>query len=185
MTLERVPRGIFAVHDATFDVLDLRARQGRFELTGVDVEMERHGDRIDLRGQVDLPEHLGSSIEFEGDAEGELADFATVAWRLRADANELDFEQWAALLPDSFVVPAAGHGDLGFLAARHRPRGDGAAAAAAARKPAPGRRRRRVLAHRGRLAPAARGRERHAAGQCLRAVPHAARPGGRPASMRC
>ncbi len=114
MTLERVPRGIFAVRDATFDVLDLRARQGRFELTGVDVEMERHGDRIELRGQVDLPEHLGSSIEFDGDAEGGLADFAAVAWRLRADGYELDFEQWAALLPDSFVVPAAGFGDLGF-----------------------------------------------------------------------
>ena len=34
MTLSRVPRGLFAVHDATLDVLDLRARQGHFELTG-------------------------------------------------------------------------------------------------------------------------------------------------------
>lgn len=114
MTLDRVPRGNFAVRNATFDVLDLRARQGRFELTGVDVEMERHGDRIELRGQVNLPEHLGSSIDFDGEAEGELADFATVTWRLRADAYELDFEQWVALLPDTFVVPAAGYGDLGF-----------------------------------------------------------------------
>jgi len=110
ISLDRFPRGNFAVRDATFDVLDLRARQGRFELTGVDIEIERDGNRIELRGQVDLPEHLGSSIEVEGDAEGELADFATVAWRMRVDAYDLDFEQWAALLPDSFVVPAAGHG---------------------------------------------------------------------------
>mgnify|MGYP006386145873 FL=1 len=30
LTLERLPRGLFAVRDATLDVLDQRARQGRF-----------------------------------------------------------------------------------------------------------------------------------------------------------
>ncbi len=112
MSLERLPRGSFEVHNATLAVLDLRARQGRFELTGADVEVERKGDHVTVRGQVELPEHLGSSIEFDGDAEGELDDFATVAWRLRADGSDLDFGQWAALLPDSFIVPAAGYGAL-------------------------------------------------------------------------
>jgi uncharacterized protein (TIGR02099 family) len=115
VSLDRVPRGIFAVRDATLDVLDLRARQGRFELTGADFDIERSGDRVSLRGEVDLPQHLGSSLEFDADAEGELEDFATIAWRLRADGRGLDFEQWAALLPESFVVPAAGHGALGLV----------------------------------------------------------------------
>ncbi len=114
MSLDRVPRGLYAVRDATLDVLDLRARQGRFELTGVDIDLERKGDHIAISGQVNLPEHLGSSIEFDGEAEGELADNAAIRWRMRVDAHELDFEQWAALLPDSFVVPAAGHGSLGL-----------------------------------------------------------------------
>ena len=112
MTLARLPRGLFAVHDATLDVLDLRARQGRFELTGADLEVERRGNHVRLRGQVELPEHLGSTLEIDADAEGDLDDFASVDWRGRVDARDLDFEQWAALLPDSFVVPAAGRGSL-------------------------------------------------------------------------
>jgi uncharacterized protein (TIGR02099 family) len=114
ISLDRVPRGIFAVRDATLDVLDLRAQQGRFELTGADFDIERKGDGVSVRGQVDLPEHLGSSIDFDAEADGELRDFGKVAWRLRADGRDLDFEQWAALLPESFVVPAAGHGALGI-----------------------------------------------------------------------
>ena len=112
MTLSRLPRGLFAVHDATLDVLDLRARQGRFELTGANLEIERKGKRVRLRGQVELPEHLGSAMEVEADLDGDLDDTETLEWRTRVDAHDLDFEQWAALLPDSFVVPAAGHGSI-------------------------------------------------------------------------
>ena len=112
LTLERLPRGLFAVRDATLDVLDLRARQGRFELTGADIEIERRGGHVTARGQVELPEHLGSKLEFEADVQGDLADAASLAWRGSLDAYDLDFEQWAALLPESFRVPAAGHGSF-------------------------------------------------------------------------
>lgn len=112
LTLERLPRGLFAVRDATLDVLDLRARQGRFELTGADIEIERRGNHVTAHGQVALPEHLGSALEFDADVQGDLADAASLAWRGSLDAYDLDFEQWAALLPDSFVVPAAGHGSF-------------------------------------------------------------------------
>ncbi|MEX1993842.1 MAG: YhdP family protein [Steroidobacteraceae bacterium] len=112
LTLDRLPRGLFAIRDATLDVLDLRARQGRFELTGANVEIDRRGSRVTMRGQVELPEHLGRAIEFEADAKGDLADASTLEWRVGVDAYELDFEQWAALLPESFVVPAAGRGTI-------------------------------------------------------------------------
>ncbi|MBM2853591.1 MAG: hypothetical protein HW417_519 [Steroidobacteraceae bacterium] len=112
MTLARLPRGLFAVHEATLDVLDLRARQGRFELTGADLEFERRGNQVSLRGQVELPEHLGSALEVDADLEGDLDDADSVEWRASIDARDLDLEQWAALLPDSIVVPAAGHGSV-------------------------------------------------------------------------
>jgi len=112
LTLERLPRGRFAVRDATLDVLDLRVRQGRFELTGADIEIERSGNHVTARGQVDLPEHLGSALEFDADVEGDLARTETLVWRAGLDARGLDFEQWAALLPESFVVPAAGRGSF-------------------------------------------------------------------------
>ena len=74
MTLDRLPRGRYGVDDAILDVLDLRARQGRFQLTGVDIEVVREGDEITLSGRVELPEHLGSFIDFDGQANGDLAD---------------------------------------------------------------------------------------------------------------
>ena len=112
MTLSRLPRGLFSVHEATLDVLDLRASQGRFELTGADLEFERHGNHLSLRGQVELPEHLGSALELEADVKGDLDDVNSLEWQALIDARDLDFAQWAALLPDSFVVPAAGHGSV-------------------------------------------------------------------------
>ena len=112
MTLDRLPRGHYAVDDATLDVLDLRSRQGRFQLTGANVDVRRKGDEITVVGRVELPGHLGSFIDFEGQANGDLEDTAKVAWRAHVDARDLDLEQWAATLPDSFRVPAAGHGSI-------------------------------------------------------------------------
>ncbi len=112
LTLARLPRGLFVVHDATLDVLDLRARQGHFELTGANLEIERLGNHVSLRGQVELPEHLGSAMEISADVEGDLEDTGTLEWRAGVDARDIDLEQWAALLPDSFVVPVAGHGSV-------------------------------------------------------------------------
>jgi uncharacterized protein (TIGR02099 family) len=112
MTLDRMPRGRYGVSDAVLDVLDLRAQQGRFQLTGVDIEVVRKGDEITLSGQVALPEHLGASIEFDAEASGPLGDNEAVAWRARLEANGLDFGHWAAMLPDSFRVPAEGYGSM-------------------------------------------------------------------------
>ncbi len=112
LTLDRLPRGHFAVTDAVLDVLDLRSRQGRFQLTGANVDLVRKGDDIELSGRVVLPEHLGTFIDFDAEMSGKLADSETVAWHARIDARDLDLEQWAATLPDSFIVPAAGHGSI-------------------------------------------------------------------------
>jgi len=111
-TLDRLPRGHFAITDATVDVLDLRSRQGRFQLTGANVDVVRKGDDIEVNGRVVLPEHLGTFIDFDAEASGPLADSESVAWHARVDARDLDLEQWAATLPDSFVVPAAGRGSV-------------------------------------------------------------------------
>ena len=112
LTLDRLPRGKFAITDATLDVLDLRARQGRFQLTGANIDVVRKGDDVTVQGRVELPEHLGSFIDFDAEAGGDLADTDSLVWRARADARNLDLEQWAAMLPDSFIVPAAGHGSI-------------------------------------------------------------------------
>jgi len=112
MTLDRVPRGRFAVTDAVLEVLDLRGTQGRFQLTDADLEVRRSGDEITLTGSLDLPEHLGSAIDIEAGASGALGDNNAVAWRMRAEAGRLDLGGWAAMLPEGFRVPETGHGSL-------------------------------------------------------------------------
>jgi uncharacterized protein (TIGR02099 family) len=112
MTLDRVPRGRFAVTDAVLEVLDLRAKQGRFQLTGADLDLRRSGDEITLSGRVDLPDHLGTAIDLEAEARGALADNQAVDWRVRIEAHRLDLGGWAALLPESFRVPEEGHGSI-------------------------------------------------------------------------
>ena len=117
LTLDRLPRGTYAVTDAILDVLDLRAKQGRFQLTGADIAVVRNSRDVALSGRVDLPEHLGAYIDFEGEASGDLANTESLTWRARVDARELDLAEWAAMLPDSFRVPPAGHGSI-LVAAR-------------------------------------------------------------------
>jgi len=112
LTLDRVPRGHFAVTDAVLEVLDLRARQGRFQLTDADLDLRRSGDEITLTGRVDLPDHLGSAIDVEAEASGALGDNDAVGWRVRIEARRLDLGGWAALLPESFRVPEEGHGSI-------------------------------------------------------------------------
>jgi uncharacterized protein (TIGR02099 family) len=111
-SLDRLPRGRFAVTDAVLEVLDLRARQDRFELTGAYLELVRAGDDITLSGRVALPEHLGSVIDIEAEAGGNLDDGDEVTWRAQVEARDVDLGQWAATLPDSFRMPAAGHGSI-------------------------------------------------------------------------
>jgi uncharacterized protein (TIGR02099 family) len=122
MTLDRVPRGRFAVTDATLEVLDLRARQGRFELTGADLELVRRGDEIALTGHVDLPDHLGRAIDVEAEAGGDLRDGNAIAWRARVEASRVELAEWSAMLPDGFRVPPAGRGSFRVSARGTGPR---------------------------------------------------------------
>ena len=110
--LERVPRGVIEVRDATVAFRDLGAGGTTWELTSVDLEMRRKGDSIDLQGDVDLPKTLGRRMDFEAHASGNIADPAQTAWRVRLAATDVDLAGWAGLLPDRFPVPSAGAGSF-------------------------------------------------------------------------
>ncbi|TAK51804.1 MAG: TIGR02099 family protein [Gammaproteobacteria bacterium] len=112
VTLDRLPRGLFVVRDATLAVLDLRAGQGRFELTGVNVELERAGDEVAVDGRIELPRHLGADLEFEATVDGDLRVPDQLRWQARIGARNLDLAQWSALLPAGYPVPVAGRGSV-------------------------------------------------------------------------
>ena len=156
MTLDRLPRGHFAVTDAVLEVLDLRGRQGRFQLTGADVELVRKGDDVTLTGRVELPEHLGRLIDVEAEAGGDLADSAL--GRL-ADPGRSGRPRHRSVGGDAAgqLSRAGGRArlDPGFRA-RHGACGHEREAAAATRGPAPCRSDRVILARRRRHPRAAR-----------------------------
>ncbi len=110
--LERVPRGVIEVRNATVAFRDLGADGATWQLTSVDLELRRRGDSIDLQGDVNLPAHLGRQVDFEAHASGDLADPARTDWRVRLAATDVDFAGWARLLPDRIAVPSAGSGSF-------------------------------------------------------------------------
>jgi uncharacterized protein (TIGR02099 family) len=116
-TLDRVPRGTLEIRDATLAFRDLGPRDTAWEVTSVDIELRRRGGTIQVRGDVKLPAQLGRELEFDGEAEGELARFSSVAWRARVTASDVDLEGVAGLVPAAFPAPAAGAGSF-RLAAR-------------------------------------------------------------------
>ena len=121
-TLDRVPRGILEIRDATLAFRDLGPGGSAWEVTRVNVELHRHGGTIEVRGGVQLPEQLGRALEFEGSASGDLEVFGSVDWRVRATASDVDLGGVAGLVPAGFPVPAAGSGSF-RLAARGEGRG--------------------------------------------------------------
>lgn len=111
-SLDRLPRGVIEARDATLAFRDLGAGDARWELTHANAELRREGQAVTVHGNVNLPSRLGRSLEFEASASGDLAATATVAWRARITATDVDLAGWARLLPASFRVPTAGTGSL-------------------------------------------------------------------------
>jgi uncharacterized protein (TIGR02099 family) len=119
--LDRVPRGVFEVRDATLIFLDLRAGHATWELTRANIEMRREGGSIALKGTVSLPKHLGQSLDVDAEVSGNLADLSSLGWRGKVEARDVDFAGWADVLPENFRVPMAGTGSFRLSA-----RGSGA-----------------------------------------------------------
>jgi len=118
-TLDRVPRGILEIRDATLAFRDLGPRGTAWEVTRVNVELRRRGGTIQVRGDVRLPEQLGRALEFDGSASGELGSFGSVDWRARVTASDVDLEGVADLVPAGFPVPVAGSGSFRLAARGH------------------------------------------------------------------
>ena len=114
--LDRVPRGVFEVRDATLSFLDLRAGHATWELTQANIEMRRQGGSMSLKGTVSLPKHLGQSLDVDADVSGDLADLRSLGWRGKVEARDVDFAGWADVLPEGFRVPMAGTGSFSISA---------------------------------------------------------------------
>lgn len=111
-SLERLPRGVVEIRDATLGFRDLGLEGADFELRHVDLELSRGSGDIAVEGSVDLPRRFGDRLEFSAQATGELADVGTLEWRLAVDAREVDFAGLVESFPRAPLLPSAGRGSL-------------------------------------------------------------------------
>jgi len=112
-TLARLPEGSFEIRDAVIDVQDRRAGAlPRLRVEGLDVAMEREGGAVRIGGELDLPRDIGSSIRWDVRAEGDLTQWSTLGWRVRATVGRVDFAHWRRHLPGLPGLPVAGRGSL-------------------------------------------------------------------------
>ncbi len=110
--LERLPRGVFEVRGATLSFVDLRAERAAWQLSDVDLELERSGDQVSLAGRVRLPPQLGGDVDFDADVAGPLQQFEGLSWRARVAGSAVDLAGWSDLLPESFQLPTTGRGEF-------------------------------------------------------------------------
>lgn len=111
-TLERLPRGVLEIRDATFGFRDLGLRGADFELRHVDLELTRGAEAITVEGVVDLPRRLGTRLAIEARADGDLGVPRGLDWRLRLEGRDLDLAGFASSLPGALALPTAGRGTL-------------------------------------------------------------------------
>jgi uncharacterized protein (TIGR02099 family) len=111
-SLERLPRGVVEIRDATFGFRDLGLEGADFELSHVDLELSRGARDIAVDGSVDLPRRFGDRLDFSAEAAGDLADHNALDWRLALDAREIDFAGVVESFPRATLLPSAGRGSL-------------------------------------------------------------------------
>lgn len=115
-SLERLPRGVVEIRDATLGFRDLGLEGADFELRRVDLELSRDARAVAVEGRVDLPRRFGERLDFSAEAAGDLADPGALEWRLAVDARGIDFAGLAESFPRAALLPSAGRGSLRLTA---------------------------------------------------------------------
>ncbi len=109
-SLERLPRGVVEIRDATLGFRDLGIEGADFQLEEVDVELSRARRSLSLSGRIELPRRFGERLDFEAEVEGDLADPESLDWTASADARDLDFGGIVESFPWATALPSAGRG---------------------------------------------------------------------------
>lgn len=107
-----LPTGKLAIENAIITFTDLSNAGRSWRLTDIDVTLERGRSDLSVKGHIDLPAHLGRTLDFSGASVGRLADFARLDWHFEVVASGLKFAGWNEILGDDLRLPHAGSGGL-------------------------------------------------------------------------
>src|SRR5918994_4182282 len=108
--LEQLPTGLFHVRDAVVGFRDAITGRGPWSLSGVNFDVTRDSNLLELRGDASLPRTLGRELNFSATVRGPLQDAAALVATFDVDGEELDLGGWADVLPDEWPAPETGHG---------------------------------------------------------------------------
>jgi uncharacterized protein (TIGR02099 family) len=110
--LDQLPTGRFHVRNAVVSFRDAITGRGPWSLSGVNFEVTRNSDSMQLGGDAALPKTLGRELRFSATVEGPLRDPAALVATFSVDGRELDLAGWADVLPDEWPAPETGHGSV-------------------------------------------------------------------------
>ncbi|WP_116812027.1 YhdP family protein [Steroidobacter cummioxidans] len=110
ISLEQLPTGRFVVHDAVVSFRDAITGRGPWSLSGVNFELARSTQSMELHGTASLPPALGDQLKFSATAEGALQNSSALLSTFSVQGQKLDLAGWADLLPDAWPAPESGHG---------------------------------------------------------------------------
>lgn len=108
--LDRLPAGRVVVEAATVRFRDLLERGPALELGDLSGELRRDRDVVYMEGRADLPEALGSTVDFDLRLKGSLDEREHLDARLDVRAETIHLAGLARFLPANVARPLSGRG---------------------------------------------------------------------------
>src|SRR5262245_31635468 len=93
--LEQLPLGHFRVRNAVVSFRDAMTGRGPWSLSGVNFDVTRNSNLLELRGDASLPRTLGRELRFSASVEGPLQDRDSLVADFSVDGRDLDLAGWA------------------------------------------------------------------------------------------
>ena len=121
LSLDNLPTGRLDIENAILTFTDLARDHASWRLADIGVRIERDRKSLSVKGHIDLPEKLGSTLDFSGTSTGYLSEPERLGWQFEIVASDFRFAGWTELLRESLGenlrLPGTGRGGL-RLAAR-------------------------------------------------------------------
>jgi uncharacterized protein (TIGR02099 family) len=118
LTLRDLPVGTLAIRDGVITILNWNASLPELQLRGVNLNILRSGDLIELKTAARLPAVLGGELSLNGTARG-AGPLRGLDWTALARARHLTLPGWHQLLPTTLARLSSGAGGFEMAARGH------------------------------------------------------------------